>query len=157
MGGMKITLSAQSAPADVAAALKDLRDFTAGHLTGERREPFLSSPEGARYQKGAAGRILTGALNSVGTAGMIGGGSLPDIGELDLAPAMAMAAFEADYWIRSYGTLIGWHLGAEVYNMPPEGEWILVSQRCNDDYGRFSKTTTRHQNLIEAAVKLLDG
>ena len=137
---------------DISGALAALQPFSAfnGHLTGEPVQPFMSSPEGERYQRGSVVRVFAGALP--GTAGVIGGGELPDIGELDIAPAMAMAAFEADYWVRSYDTLIAWHLGYGVYGIPPEGEWIQVAERCNREYGRFGRTTTRHQNIIAAAI-----
>jgi len=99
-------------------------------------------------------RMLTGALGEHGTAGVIGAGGLPGIGELDIAPATALALFEADYIVRSYDTPIAWHLGPEVYGGP---KWIQVAEECNEDYGRFSPTTTRHQNAIAAALRELTG
>jgi hypothetical protein len=64
---------------------------------------------------------------------------------------MAMALPEASYVVRSYGTPIAWWLGPEVYG-GGDGKWIEVAEVCCPEYGRFSKTTTRHQNAVHAAL-----
>lgn len=131
--------------------LSQRKTFTAGQLTGQRVQPWNKSEQYRRWAKGSVVRTFAGALNEHGTAGVIeGGGSspLPPLGELDPAPAMAMALGEASYIIRSHGTVIAWWLSPEVYGVGPDGEWVEVSERCSPDYGRFDGAISRHQNLI---------
>jgi hypothetical protein len=134
------------------AALRERRPFREGNLTGEPCEPWRDTQDGKRWVHGSVVRIFAGALREAGTAGAVGTGELPYIGDLDVAPAMALALFEARYVVRSYDTPIAWWLGPEVYGSGPEGKWIEVAEKCNDDYGRFSGTTTRHQNAVHAAL-----
>jgi hypothetical protein len=141
------------APDRLAVILAAREPFTDGNLSGEPVTPYRSTPEYARAARGSGVRIFAGALNEHGTAGAIGGGSLlPECGELDPAPAMGLALGEASYIVRSYDTPIAWWLGPEVYETPPEGRWIEVAQSCNKYYGRFTPTTTGHQNRVHAAL-----
>lgn len=134
------------------AALRERRPFREGSLSGEPCEPWRDTRDGKRWARGSLVRVIAGAMNEYGTAGAIGSGDLPDTGMLDVAPAMALALFEARYVVRSYGTPIAWWLGPEVYDTPPEGKWIEVAESCNEDYGRFTGTTTRHQNAVHVAL-----
>jgi hypothetical protein len=138
---------------DITTALRERKPFRAGSLSGEPCKPWRSTPEGERWARGSVARVFAGALNERGTAGVTGSGSLPDTGDLDTAPAMALALFEADYVIRSYETPVAWHLGPEVYGIQEGGEWIEVAEKCNKDYGRFSGTTTKHQNAVHDALE----
>jgi hypothetical protein len=151
-----------TADAALAATLRARQPFRHGPLTGEPVTPWNQSAEYQKWTHGSVARVFAGALNEHGTAGALnehgtagaitGGSGLPDLGVLDPAPAMAMALGEASYIVRSYGTPIAWWLGPEVYGCAPDGEWIEVAERCNREYGRFSATTTRHQNMVHAAL-----
>jgi hypothetical protein len=126
------------------------------HLTGHRCRAWNKTAAGKRGMRGSAARVLAGALNERGTAGVIGAGSrFPALGMLDPAPAMGLALPEARYIIRHYDTPLAWWLGPEVYTCAPAGKWIEVAECCNADYGRFTPTTTRRQQVIHQALVLI--
>jgi hypothetical protein len=138
---------------DSAQALRERRPFTERSLVGGPVTPYNQTADYRRGARGSAIRLFAGALNERGTAGVIGSGDLlPGLGLLDPTPAMAMALGEASYIVRSYGTPIAWFLGPEVYGTGPAGKWIEVAEVCNSDYGRFSTTTTKHQNALHAVL-----
>jgi len=144
----------------LAEALAGLAPFRTkgGRLTGEPVTPWQQTGAYQQWAEGSIARAFVGALAERGTAGMIGGrgaSPLPDLGELDPAPAMAMALGEADYIVRSYGTVIAWHLGPEVYGVPGSGEWVQVIERCCRDYAFFSASTSRHQAAVRRALASL--
>lgn len=138
---------------ELAAALRERKPFRDRNLTGKPVTPYNQTPEYQRAARYSGVRIFAGALSEHGTAGAVGGGSLlPPTGYLDPAPAMAMALGEASYVVYSYDTPIAWWLGPEVSGSGPGGEWIEVAEHCCREYGRFSPTTTRHQNAVHAAL-----
>lgn len=137
-----------------AAALQEHRPFASGkNLRGKPVTPYSKTTDYARAARGSAVRIFAGALSEHGTAGVIGTTPLlPPLGELDPAPAMAMALPEASYIVWSYETPIAWFLGPEVYGSPATGQWIEVAEVCNREYSWFSRATTRHQNEVHRAI-----
>lgn len=137
---------------ELAAALRERKPFKHGPFHGGPVTPYNQT---AAYQRGARGsvaRIFAGALSEHGTAGVVGGGSLlPGLGELDPAPAMFHALGEASYVVKSYDTPIAWFLGPEVSGVPAGGTWVEVAD-LGRNYGRFSRTTSTHQNTLHGVL-----
>jgi hypothetical protein len=127
--------------------------FSTGHLRGAPVTPYNQTPAYGKSARGSAARIFAGALSEHGTAGVTGAGSLlPELGELDPAPAMFHAIGEADYIIWSYETPVAWHLGPEVSGAEgPGGNWIEVMD-FGREYGYFSQATARHQHAVHRAI-----
>lgn len=55
---------------------------------------------------------------------------------------------EADYVVYSYQTPIAWHI-------PGMHAWMVPETRYQNDEGKPSKTTTRHQNMIRTAAQVV--
>ena len=158
-------------PADqirgVAEAITARRHFEYGGLAGGPVAPHIESGAYARWSRTSIARVFAGAMTEHGaTAGVVVPASsspLPDLGRLDPAPAMFHALGEADYVIRSFGTPVAWHLDGNVagvcYGMARPltehqwrtGDWIEVYD-FGAGYGRFTRTTTRHQRIVQAAL-----
>lgn len=162
MGRVPVTSRPQrnrgkTSPGTWAQALRSRETFTDGYLTGKPVDPHNRSKQYAQWASGSSARLMAGtsAGGTILAMPMGGGSPLPPLGKLDPGPAMAMALAEARYVVYSHGTVIAWWLGPEVAGSAhgrEEGEWIEVSQVCNDEYGRFSPDIDEDQDRVHAAL-----
>lgn len=142
--------------AQIAPSLRAFLPFRWSALSGTPVTPWNQGPSYRAWARGSVGRMLSGqsAGGTVLAMPMDGGASpLPDLGELDIAPAMGLALGEAVYVIRSYNTPIAWFLPDGVAGTPDGGEWIQILDMVNEDYRKFSATTTRHMHIVAAALE----